>query len=267
MKKIRTHNLLLLLLCTQLFGAKAIPLLQQLPSYYVAPIQDLTLLTDKLQHNGFTILATTKILENNHIVTITNKELQSTNSYMATLQINVNPHSIHLQNPAYLAAAYLGKHYSDGQFQNTIDALKDALDKLDEGPYKVDASSLENYCFMYGLPTKQDILRVKKSSNLIEKISDDKSEEFIAYSLTLPNGSILVGHKLREKTNDFLKLLREEENAQILPYEAMINGDEVTIMNPKYYLSLSFPQLTLEEFIQIASVPDNIYRNIKQAYK
>jgi len=246
------------------FNFTTIP--KKISAHYVAAAQKLETIQTKLQESGFQILAISTILKGQNVITITNQELQDTNSYMATLQINVNEKEVRVQNPSYLAAAYLD-NYHYGEFKDTVEALERALGTLYDGSQKADYSTLENYHFMYGLPSKKDILLIKRDAKIIEKIAMPEMRPYIAYTLTLPNGNILVGHKLRERTNKFLNILSEEKNAQVLPYEAMIIGDEVSILNPKYYLSLSFPELSLEQFIQIASVPDQIYRNIKKAYK
>lgn len=240
---------------------------KQISAYYIAPSQNLNLVTSKLKSNGFTILAITNILEKYNVITITNKELQNTNSYMATLQINVNSKEIRVQNPSYLAAAYLGKDYTYGQFKSTVNALENVLGKLNDSDQKANFETLSEYSFMYGLPKREDTLSIKKGSDIIKRLTDSKANEYLAYTLTLPNGNILVGHKLKVKTNKFLKIINQEKNVQLLPYESMINGQEVSIMNPKYYLALSLPILSFHEFMQIASVPDRIYRNIKKAYQ
>lgn len=267
MKKILTNYTLVLILSIQLFAMNFTTIPKEVSAHYVASNQNLHLLISKLQNNNFTILAITKILEKQNVITITNQELQNTNSYMATLQINVNDKEVRVQNPSYLAAAYLGKNYRYGQFKNTINKLEDVLGTLHNSKQRANFSTLKNYSFMYGLPKKEDTLIVTRANNLIEKVSSVKTRQYIAYTLTLPNGSTLVGHKLRARTNKFLEILGQEKNAQILPYEAMIIGNEVSILNPKYYLALSLPLLSLHEFMQIASVPDQIYRNVKKAYK
>ena len=267
MNKLLTYCTLTPLLSVKLFAFSFTPVPKQLAAHYIAPSQNLQLLIGKLQNNGFTVLATTSILKKYNVITITNQELQNTNSYMATLQVNVAPNEVRVQNPSYLAAAYLGSAYRYGQFKKTVNALERSLGTLTNGFQKANFSTLANYHFMYGLPKKDDVLSIKKADKVIEKISTPSSKRYIAYVLTLPNGSTLVGHKLRTKTYKFLELLGQEKNAQMLPYEAMIKGDEVTIMNPKYYLSLSLPLLSLHEFMKIASIPDQIYRNIKKAYK
>ena len=267
MNKLLTYYTFTLILSMKLFAFSFTPVPKQISAHYIAPSQNLQLLISKLQANGFTVLATTTILKKYNIITITNQELQNTNSYMATLQVNVNPKEVRVQNPSYLAAAYLGSSYRYGQFKKTVNALERSLGTLTHGFQKADFSTLSSYRFMYGLPKRDDTLSIKKTTNLIERISTVNSKRYIAYILALPNGSMLVGHKLRTKTYEFLEILGQEKNSQILPYESMIIGNEVSIMNPKYYLALSLPQLSLHEFMQIASFPDQIYRNIKKAYK
>ncbi|CAA6799492.1 MAG: Unknown protein [uncultured Sulfurovum sp.] len=267
MNKVLITTTLMLILTSKLFSFNFSSPPKQLSAYYIAPSQDINLLLCKLQDNGFSILANTKILDKHTVITITNQELQDTNSYMATLQVNVNPKEIRVQNPSYLAAAYLGENYRYGQFKHTVNSLENALSKLDNSFQKADLSTLAQYRFMYGLPKREDTISIQKGSNLISKVSSVQAEKYIAYTLTLPNGSVLVGHKLRKKTNKFLEIIGEEENCQILPYEAIIQNDEVTMMSPKYYLALSLPKLSLHQFMQIASVPDTIYRNIKKAYR
>ncbi len=267
MKKIITRFALILILPLNLLAFDFSSTPKELSTYYIAPSQNINLLIKRLEKNQFTILAITDILEGYTILTLTNQELQNTNSYMATLQLNVNEKEIRVQNPSYFGAAYLNDYYY-GKFAKTTNALERALGgSLQKSFEKTDFTTLSNYSFMYGLPRKNDILLIKRASNLIEKISHPNKEESIAYKLYLPNGSILVGHKLRKKTTKFLQVLGEEKNAQILPYESMIIGDEAHIMNPKYYLALSLPMLSLYEFMQIASVPDQIYRNIRKSYR
>jgi hypothetical protein len=267
MNKVLTKYALILIFSRELFGFNFSQIPKQISAHYIAPSQNIQLLIGKFQRNGFTVLATTNIFKDHKVITITNQELQNTNSYLATIQVCIGPNEIRVQNPSYLAAAYLGSAYRYGQFKNTVNSLERTLGTLQNGFQKADFSSLENYRFMYGLPKKEDTLIIKSTTKLIEKVSTLEAKRYIAYVLTLPNGSTLVGHKLRAKTTRFLQILGQEKNSQILPYEAMITGNEVRIMNPKYYLALSLPQLSLHEFMQIASVPDQIYRNIKKAYK
>jgi len=266
MKKTLTIYLLLLF-HVKLLGVDFSQKPLKLSAYYIAKKQTLAIITRNLLHQNFDILATTSILPGHTVITITNKELQNTNSYLATLQVSINPYDVRVQNPSYFGAAYLNKSYYYGKFCRTTLALEKALGILINDEQQLSLSELSEYTFMYGLPKREDIRFIKKSPDLTKLFLSPHKKEHIAYHLPLPNGSILVGHKLPKKTNSFLTLLHQEENTQILPYESMIYGNEASIMDPKYYLALSLPKLTFKEFIEIASTPDDIYRNIKKAYE
>lgn len=213
----------------------------------------------KLKASGFDILAT-----NNNVITITNEKLQASNTYLATLQVYVNDLNIKVQNPEYFAAAYLGEKYKKGQFETTIQALNTALGTLKGSREKLDEKELPEYHFMMGMPYFDDFITVGEGTKIYEKIA--KNED-VLYSLTLPNGTILVGHKLKPTTTNFLKTLKQRKNSQILPYEAIVFSDEVQIMNPKFYLALSLPQLSMGEFMKISDIPSRIEEDIINAYK
>jgi len=267
MEKRFTLYLLLFIVTYPLSGIEFSQKPKKLPAYYTAPSQDIAIIERNLLYQGFEILAVTSIFPGSTVITITNEELKNTNSYLATLQISVNAQDVRVQNPSYFGAAYLGEQYYYGKFYDTITALENALGTLNSSSQKVDFTNLASYCFMYGLPKREDMLKIERGPSLVEKISTKKAKQSIAYQLKLPNGSTLVGHKLSHKTNEFLTILGEHKNTQVLPYETIINGNEVSMMNPKYYLALSFPKLTLHQFMQIASTPDQIYRNIKKTYQ
>ena len=238
---------------------------RKLSAHYVAPAQAVDTVKAKLTENGFTVLATTNIIKGHDVITITNDELKATNSYMATLQVSVSGSEIRVQNPSYLGAAYLGDNYNYGKFKTTVNALEKAFGSLKGSTQKADFSDLSDFNFMMGMPKLKDAITVKEGKGLASKVTG--ANKHVAYTLTLPNGLTLVGHKLRGKTNKFLKTLGQEKNAQILPYESMVYGNAVQILDPKYYLALSLPQLSMGEFMEIASVPDQIEKDIKRAYK
>ena len=242
---------------------------KKLSTYYASALQPLDTVKSKLIANGFEILATTEILKDETVITITNNELQATNSYMATLHVLVNTvkNEIRVQNPSYLGAAYLQDQYKYGQFKATLTALEASLGEMNTVIEQYAFKALAKYQFMFGMPYLADTIEVAKGENLLEKLTAPKADKYIAYSLKLPNGATLVGHKLHKRTNKFLKKIEQEHNAQLLPYEAMIKEDKVSILDPKYYLALSLPLLSMTEFMKIATAPDQIEKDIKKAYR
>jgi len=53
----------------------------------------------------------------------------------------------------------------------------------------------------------------------------------------------------------------------LLPYTVLIEGDKAYTLHAKYYLALSYPLLSMGQFMTISSVPDAIERKLKKAIK
>ena len=238
---------------------------ETLSTYYVSPLQELNIVKNKLLNHGFEILSTDEILLGEYIITITNDELKATNSYMATLHILVNniTKEIRVQNPSYLGAAYLQEAYKYGQFKKTLMALEKSLGEINEVEEKLDFSDLASYKFMFGMPQLEDTISLMKVSTLENRVNSKS----ILYSLKLSNGTTLIGHKLTKRTSKFLKKIGQENNALLLPYESMIKNGEATTLNPKYYLALSMPLLSMGEFMKIVTAPDQIIKDLKKSYQ
>ena len=246
------------------FNFSKIP--KKLTAYYTASIQPIDVLEEKLNFHGFKVLAITEILRGEIVLTISNNELLQTNSYLSTLQLLVNTiHSeIRIQNPSYFGMAYLQKNYEYGQFKATLDALENVLGKMNPVKERYSFQKLAHFQFMFGLPYFKDMLSIPILGDPLKVLN---KEEHLLYELKLPNGNRLIGHRFRVRTNNFLKVIGQEENALLLPYESMIEKSKVTILDPKYYLALSLPLLSLGEFMKIATTPDTIKREITKAYR
>ena len=252
MKKIITTMAMVALLSTAAVG-------ESVSTYLIGAATSVSDVKSKLQANGFEVLATSA-----NVVTITNPELKATNTYLATLQVHVNSSDVRVQNPAYFGAAYLDDKYKKGQFSETVSSLTKALGSLNGSTEKLESDELGGYHFMMGMPYFDEPVIVSTASKVYEKIDGNDN---ILYSLSLPNGSILVGHKLSADTSGFLKVLNQTANAQILPYEALVFSNQVKIMNPKFYLALSLPQLSMGQFMKISDIPGKIEDDITNVYK
>ncbi len=257
----------LALVTAQATGAKleiGAPAAEKLSTYYAAKAQDAKSVASKLKANGFTVLATTAPIKGATVITITNKELTATNSWLATLNVLVNEKEVRVQNPSYFGAAYLGEKFKYGQFAATLKSLEKALGDLYTVADEFKLAKLAKYQFMMGMPYVDETIDVGEGADLESKLKDNK---YVAYSLKLPNGAVLVGHNLRGRTNNFLLKIDATHNAQILPYRSMIKDGKAVMLDPKYYLAVSLPLLSMGEFMKIASTPAEIEKDIKRTYK
>lgn len=235
-----------------------------LSTYYAAKAQSADKVKSKLKANGFSILATTAPIKGSTVITVTNKELKNTNSWLATLNVLVNEKEVRVQNPSYFGAAYLRENFTYGQFSATLKSLQKALGDLYTVEDKFKLAKLPKYQFMMGMARVDDTLEVGEGADLAAKLKDNK---YVAYSLKLPNGATLVGHSLRSRTNKFLLKIDAGHNALILPYRSIIKDGKAIMLDPKYYLAVSLPLLSMGQFMKIASAPAEIEKDIKRTYK
>ena len=241
---------------------------EKLSAYYVANPQSIDKLKEALIANGFEILSQQEILKNETVLSVTNDQLKSANSFLSVINIVITKDSeIRVQNPSYLAAAYLKNGYKYGDFKKTLSSLQKVLGDMYNTDEMLEYDKLKEYSFMPNTAKVEDLIEITDDQDIIKKVENENDEKHIAYKLKLPNGSMLIGHKLQKRTNRFLKKLAQEKNALLLPYQSMIKDGDVTIMDPTYYLALSLPTLTMEEFMKIASTPDAIARDIRRAYR
>lgn len=244
------------------------PLPKLLSAYYAAQPQTVEEVKEKLKNNGFTILAQAEVLKGHTVLSITNEELQHTNTFLAVLNMHVDTkNEIRIQNPSYFAKAYLGEKFKHGDFIETLKALQVVLGDMYMVKDVYETAELDDFQFMMGMPRFEDMMEIVEGENFLSKLESEKSKKYIAYTLKFSNGETLVGHKLRKKTNKFLYKIHAERNTNLLPYQSIIKKDKVVILDPKYYLALALPLLSMSDFMKIAATPDEIVKDIKRAYK
>ena len=109
---------------------------------------------------------------------------------------------------------------------------------------------------MFGMPSFKDMINLNDSVKVINKTK-------FAYTLELPNGSTLIGHKMSSSNNKFINVVNAEENSQILPYQSMVKDGKAFMLDPQYYL----PLLTMTDFMKIRTIPDDIEAELKKDFK
>jgi hypothetical protein len=64
------------------------------------------------------------------------------------------------------------------------------------------------------------------------------------------------------KTEGFVNKIGADK-AILLPYTILIEGGKAYALHPKYYIALSYPLLSMGQFMDISSVPDAIEKALK----
>jgi len=226
----------------------------------------------KLESAGFTIVMKRHLDKKRKLISIvfTNNELKKMASepnkgYIATLRLLVDKKNkqISITNPLYLGKAMLQNSLKADEMKKILTALNKAFPKLRNSDDKLKYQLLPKYQFMNGMPYYKDFVSIKVADDLLAKVKNNKR---VVFELKLDNGAVLIGVKLGKRTKKFTKKIGVN-NAGMLPYPLLIEKGEAKILDPKYYLSLMYPKLTMEEFMTIATIPEAIVKDCEKIFR
>jgi len=235
-------------------------------AYLNAPFADAKTVSAKLKGAGFKVLATYSPAKKSYlkVIVVTNKALKSAASKklrgFAAVQkvlVNTKAKTVLTTNPTYWLKAFLQKDYNAGAASSTKKALAKALGKLTPTKDALASGKLAGYHFMIGMPYYQDMLELKKGAKGV------KAKKRV-FSLKLNNGSTLYGVNMGKATESFISTIGEDK-ALVLPYTVLVENGTAYALHAKYYLAISYPLLTMGEFMKISSIPDAIERKLKKA--
>jgi len=262
-KMISKFSAVLLLLVFTAVSAQA----AKISAYYEAPYANAKTVKSKLGKAGFKVLATYSPAskENLKVIVFTNKKLKALASQkkrgFAAIQrvmVDSSAKTVRVTNPTYWLKAFMQKDYKAGVDTAVKTSLSKALGKLTATKDVLKESELAGYHFMMAMPYYEDMIELKKGATVNPKKK--------LFEVKLANGSTLVGVKMSKNTENFVDKIGVE-NAILLPYTVLIEDGAVYALHAKYYLALSYPLLSMGQFMTISSIPDAIERKLKKALK
>ncbi|MCK5855176.1 MAG: hypothetical protein KAG56_08135 [Sulfurovaceae bacterium] len=226
----------------------------------------------RLKDAGFTILTSAKLDKKGKLVSVvfTNKELitmasKPNRGFASTLRVLINQKEkkISITNPLYLLKGFLQDDFDKESATKILTAITSKFDNLQNSGDQLKFQLLPKYQFMSGLPYYKDSIVVGAGDNLVAKLKDNKR---VFFEQKLDNGSVIVGIALNKRTNGFLKKIGSK-NAAMLPLLVLIEDGKATILDPKFYISIMYPRLTMSEFMKIATIPDAMVKDSKRVFR
>lgn len=236
-------------------------------AYFDAAYASESKVKSKLKKEGFKVLASYSPAKMDHIKVIiyTNKNLKAMaskkNRGFAALQrvmVNSEKKSLRMTNPEYWLKAFLQDDYKEGSHKAISASLGKAFGKLTSTKDALDGDDLSGYHFMMAMPYYKDMLNLAEGKSVRAKKK--------LFEVKLANGSTLVGIKMSKASEGFIEKIGVE-NAILLPYTVLIEDGKAVALHAKYYLAISYPLLSMGQFMTISSIPDTIERSLKKALK
>jgi len=243
-------------------------------AYLQGELIDASEVSEKLSEAGFDVIGSYVVNKKNNLKTVifTNDTLKEMAmgegrgfAAIGRVLIDNKNEQISVSNPVYFGKAFLGDDADEDTLSEMKDALVNSFGELSDSDDLLDSDDIGDYHFMMGMPYYDDFAVIGEGSDddLLEKASSNKNHLF---TLDIGEGKKLVGLKLGKRTAKFPKKIGFQ-NAGVLPYTVLITNGEARMLAPKYYLAISYPLLTMSQFMKIATVPGAIEKDLTKVFK
>ena len=246
----------------------------RIAAYLQAPLMSEKDVISKLESAGFSVLATYKIDKKGKVTSIvfTDAKLvsnasQPTRGFAATLRLLIDEKNgqISITNPLYIQKAFMQGKYDEAFALESLSRIRNAFEGLKNSKDVVKFIRLPRYKFMNSMPVYEDMIVVGSGTNaaLLAKAHASKK---VVFEQKLDNGSILLGVQLSRRTKKFVKKTGYQ-NSELLPYPILIEDGKAKILDPKYYIAVMYPLLSMSEFMLIATVPGAIEKDTNKIFR
>ena len=248
----------------------------EVSTYFIAPLMSTDDVKSKLESAGFEIVAVDKVgkadldsivFTNDYLKSLADKPGRGFLAGALRVLVNTENNETRISNPRYFVKAFLQDDYKLGDEQPLLDALNKAFGEMKLSEDKWEFSGLAGYQFMIGRPYYQDVIVAGKgdTAELNAKLQSTKKKNLI-FTLNVGEGRTLYGVNLNSRTMKFVDKIGIQ-NAGILPWMILIEDNKATALRADYLIAISYPLLTMTEFMGIMTVPGAVEKDVNKYFK
>ena len=240
-------------------------------TYKIASYASVDEAKSKLAANGFDVVGTYKsdagttvLFTNAQMKAMANKPTRGL-AAVGRLLVDDERKQISISNPVYFGKAFMQKEYSHATASAALGSLEKAFGPLKDSADKWEFDGLAGYHFMVGMPYYEDMSVVGEGStaDLVAKAQKAKGTAAV---VKLGDDRYVAFVEMDRRTNGFVKKIGTQ-NGQVLPWAVLIEGGQAKALSAKYFIAISYPALTMTEFMTIATVPGAIENDLKKIFK
>ncbi|MCW8930727.1 MAG: DUF3313 family protein [Gammaproteobacteria bacterium] len=238
----------------------------------------------RLAKAGFDVVGEYSPYNKATIIIVTNQAMKSQASksefggYGAAIRVSVTQAGGKIQvsytNPYYTQNIYRMK----GDASATAKQLSNALghQKLYGSTKGIAANDLRDWHYMFGMPYFDDQITLQKGSSykslvktIDSNLSNGKNGTKKVYRIDIPGKDETVfGVAISKGAGSDRTVMGNIDVANVkhsahLPYEVLVSGNKAYMLNGKFRIALSFPDLTMGQFMTISSAPDSTESTMK----
>lgn len=229
----------------------------------------------KLQDAGFEIVAQYEPVSKGITIVFTDDTLKTEaskpgRSFIAVLRLFVDKQEkkISFTNPVYFGKAFMQEQYNSEIFKSELEKINKAFPGLKDSADRLKSNDLAGYRFMMGMPyyNNPDTLAKGDTLKLVRKMNKYKKGKLKVFELKLSEKSYLFGYELGRRTKRFVKKIGRV-NAAVLPWCVAIENNQAKALSAKYYIAISYPLLTMNDFMGIATIPGAVQKDLAKVFK
>ena len=240
-------------------------------TYKIGAYTDVESTKSKLSSAGFDVVGTyktdagTTVLYTNAAMKATANKATRGLAAVGRILVDDERKQISIANPVYFGKAFMQKEYNHTTASAVLGSLEKAFGPLKDSTDKWEFAGLAGYHFMVGMPYYEDMSVVGEGStaDLVAKAQAAKGTTAV---VKLSEDRYVAFVTLDRRTNGFVKKIGTQ-NGQLLPWAVLIEGGEAKALSAKYFIAISYPLLTMTEFMTIATVPGAVEADLKKIFK
>ncbi|MEN4053736.1 MULTISPECIES: hypothetical protein [Sulfurimonas] len=269
MKKILLSGLV-----TMLLGASLVA--DNVSSYEYASFKSVNDVKSALHDNGLKVIGEYDVMgdPSYHVIaytcpTLTNDASKEDRAFAAVQKVLVNSsdNELVLTNPEYFLHAFMQDDFKEEHAKKVNAKLANAFGTLKGSQDGLDDDDIAGYHFMMGMPYYEDMIEVAKGDNLVQKLEKNAADN-IAFKIQAGKATLYgIAMPTEKGEKYYVPEIKGQKHTAFLPYMVMIEGDEAKILHPKYYLAISYPNLSMGNFMSISGTPGDIEEYMAGLFK
>lgn len=240
-------------------------------AYKIGGYSDVESTKSKLASAGFEVVGTYKtdagtsvLYTNAHMKAAANKPTRAL-AAVGRILVDDERKQISIANPVYFGKAFMQREYSHAAASAVLGSLEKAFGPLKDSADKWEFDGLSGYHFMVGMPYYEDMSVVGEGST-VDLVAKAQAAKGTTAVVKLSGDRYVAFVSLDRRTNGFVKKIGTQ-NGQLLPWAVLIEDGKAKALSAKYFIAISYPLLTMSEFMTIATVPGAVEADLKKIFK
>lgn len=260
---------------TSIDSVQTAPQNTKLAAYFHVSYAPVSSIREKLEAAGFTTVVIYAPTDTTKIVVITTQQMvqlagNQGRGFAGVLHVLVDQEKkrVIYTNPVYFAKAFLQSDYNRSTALVMVNKLKDALGEPVPIGAMSDSLELPSYQFMVGMPKygNVDLLAEGNASALLSKLQNYEYGDKVVFRLDLGESKMLIGYDLSPRAKSIIAAT-DMLAAGILPYTILIEDGKAKALSALYTIPLSWPQITMNELMDLAILPGEIKKNLQVPFQ